>query len=166
MRGSNWPCVRVEGLLVSVGGWNQPSSMDVIRRLGQGIGGKPVNTLYALREEGGKKKWCKVFTPMPTPRLYVACVTTEEVLFAAGGEVGRGLFYEPVNTVEVMNIKTKLWSAVCTLPQKYFSLSASLCGDTLYLAGGSTGRFKTAFYCHVPDLLSPREQSQSQRNDV
>ena len=50
------------------------------------------NTLYALREEGSENKWCKVFTPMPTPRLYVACVTTEEVLVAAGGEVGRGLF--------------------------------------------------------------------------
>ena len=119
-------------------------------------------TLYVLREEGGEKKWCKVFTLMPTPRLYVACVTTEEVLVAAGGEVGCGLFYEPVNTVEVMNIKTKLWSAVCPLPQKSFSLSASLCGNTIYLAGGSTGRFKdikTAFYCHVPDLLGPREPS-------
>ena len=165
----NFGLAIVEGLLVSVGGWKQSSPMDVIRRLGQGIGGEPINTLYTLREEGGKKKWCKVFTPMPTPRLYVACVTTEEVLLAAGGEVGRGLFYEPVNTVEVMNIETKLWSAVSPLPQKCFSLSASLCGDTLYLAGGSTGRFKeikTAFSCHITHLLSPREQSQSQRNDV
>ena len=41
-----------------------------------------------------------------------------------------------LSTVEVMNISTKQWTTVSPLPQKQSLLSGTVCGDTLYLAGG------------------------------
>ncbi|CAI8032246.1 hypothetical protein GBAR_LOCUS18246, partial [Geodia barretti] len=59
----------IDGLLTSVGGYG------------------PTNTLLSLTGEGEKKEWSEVFPPMPTPRMHVACVTTEQALVVAGGAV-------------------------------------------------------------------------------
>ena len=124
----------IDGLLTSVGGANNGYT----------------NTLLSLTGEGERKQWSEIFPPMPTPHT-AACVATKQVLVVAGGYAGRFLA-----TVEVMNISTKQWTTVSPLPQKQYNLSGTVCGDTLYLAGGSTDLTlsKSVFACSLPDLLT------------
>ena len=126
----------IDGLLTSVGGFNNGYT----------------NTLLSLTGEGERKQWSEIFPPMPTPHQTAACVTTEQALVVAGGHAD-GIV---LATVEVMNISTKQWTTVSPLPQKQFFLSGTVCGDTLYLAGGSKGNTpsKSVFACSLPDLLT------------
>ena len=123
----------VEGVLTSVGGITN---------------GSTTNTLLSLTGEGERKQWSEIFPPMPTPRGCVACVTTQRDLVAVGG----------TDAVEIMDLQNKLWSAVSPLPRNYCSLSAAVCGDKLYLAGGSAGSLffgpsKSVFSCSLQDLV-------------
>ena len=127
----------IDGLLTSVGGANNGYT----------------NTLLSLTGEGMRKQWSEIFPPMPTPRGTVACITTEQSLVVAGGNRSGGL----LDTVEVMNINTKQWTTVSPLPQKQCELSATVCGDTLYLAGGIDNNYsytKSVFTCSLTDLLT------------
>ena len=127
----------IDGLLTSVGGYNNGY----------------INTLLSLTGEGMRKQWSEIFPPMPTPRQSVACITTEQSLVGAGGNASGGF----LDIVEVMNINTKQWTTVCLLPQKQQQLSAIVCGDTLYLAGGIDSGFtqsKSVFTCSLTDLLT------------
>ena len=124
----------VNGLLTSVGG-----------RLNNVY----TNTLFSLTGEGMAKKWFEIFSPMPTPRQSVACVTTKEFLVVIGGLSGGG----GLDIVEVMNMNTKQWTTVSSLPQKQYALSTAVCGDTLYLAGGFNVASKSVFSCPLPNLL-------------
>ena len=128
----------IDGLLTSVGGG------DPMR------GDGPTNTLFSLTGEGERKQWSQIFPPMPTSRRNAACVTTEQALVVAGGCGAGG----HLDTVEVMNTDTKAWTKVASLPQKCYLLTATVFGDRLYLAGGSTGYpSKLVFTCSLPDLL-------------
>ena len=124
--------VVIDGLLTSVGG------------------GDPTNTLLSLTGEGERKQWSQIFPPMPTSRSGAACVTTKQALVVAGG-VGAGGY---LDTVEVMDTDTKVWTKVASLPEKRNSLTAAILGDRLYLAGGYP-RSKSIFTCFLPDLLPP-----------
>ena len=127
----------IDGLLTSVGGYNNGY----------------INTLLSLTGEGMRKQWSEIFPPMPTPRQSVACITTEQSLVGAGGNASGGF----LDIVEVMNINTKQWTTVCLLPQKQQQLSAIVCGDTLYLAGGFDSGYKSSksvFTCSLTDLLT------------
>ena len=125
----------IDGLLTSVGGYNNDYT----------------NTLLSLTGEGVRKQWSEIFPPMPTPRRSVTCITTEQSLVVAGGYVSGGI----LDTVEVMNINTKQWTTVCPLPQKQTQLSATVCGDTLYLAGWINFKpSKSVFTCSLTDLLT------------
>ena len=128
----------IDGLLTSVGGY----------------GPGPTNTLLSLTGEGERKQWSQIFPPMPTPRENPACVTTEQALVVAGG-YGAGGY---LDTVEVMNTDTKVWTKVASLPEKRSLLTATVLGERLYLAGGVTDRYqqsKSVFTCSLPDLLPP-----------
>ena len=129
----NYGLAVIDGLLTSVGGYNNGYT----------------NTLLSLTGEGEIKQWSEIFPPMPTPRCYVACVSTEQTLIVAGGKVG-DMFKDMLDTVEVMNINTKQWMAVTSFPQKSQFLSATSLGDTLYIAGDGS----SVFTCSIPDLLS------------
>ena len=127
----------IDGLLTSVGGYNNDY----------------INTLLSLTGEGMRKQWSEIFPPMPTPRQSVACITTEQSLVVAGGEGSGG----HLDTVEVMNINTKQWTTVSPLPQKQSALSSTVCGDTLYLAGGIDSSYKSSksvFTRSLTDLLT------------
>ena len=127
----------IDGLLTSVGGYNNDC----------------INTLLSLTGEGMRKQWSEIFPPMPTPYQSVACITTEQSLVVAGGYRNDG----DLDIVEVMNINTKQWTTVSPLPQKQDSLSATVCGDTLYLAGGVDSGYKSSksvFTCSLTDLLT------------
>ena len=127
--------VIIDGILTSVGGYNRDCT----------------NTLLSLTGEGKEKQWSEIFPPMPTPRWSAACVATKQALVVAGGHTGSCL-----TTVEVMNINSKQWTTASPLPQKQALLSGAVCGDTLYLAGGSASLnpSKSVFSCSLPDLLT------------
>ena len=129
--------VIIDGLVTSVGGFNNGYT----------------NTLLSLTGEGERKKWSEIFPPMPTPRRNAASITTEQALVVAGGFADTYL-----DTVEVMNVKTKQWTTVSPLPQKFSRLSGTVCGGTLYLTGGftsTTSPSKSVFTCSIPDLTTP-----------
>ena len=135
----------IDGLLTSVGGYNK----------------RHTNILLSLTGEGERRQWSEVFHPMLIARSYTACITTEQALIVAGG-LCRG---DPVDTVEVMNISTKVWTTASSLPQKLSLLSGIVSGDTLYLAGGFTGRLGSnkVFACSLPDLLKLETVGSSRR---
>ena len=124
------------GLLTSVGGYDSGCT----------------NTLLSLTGDGERWQWLEVFPPMPTPRLNVACITTEQALVVAGGFASGYL-----DTVEVMNVNTKQWTTASSLPQKHLQLSDAVCGDTLYLAGGYDVGYKpskSVFTCSLSVLVT------------
>ena len=133
----NYGLAVIDSLLTSVGGYNNGN----------------INTLLSLTGEGMRRQWSEIFPPMLTPQSSVACITTEQSLVVAGGD-GSGGF---LDIVEVMNINTKQWTTVCPLPQTQYLLSATVCGDTLYLAGGFDSGYKASksvFACSLTDLLT------------
>ena len=63
----------------------------------------------------------------------MAAVTTKEHLIVAGGyRGGVGI----LTTVEVMDTRTLVWTAVASLPHPYRKPSVTICGDQLYMLGG------------------------------
>ena len=125
----------ISGILTSVGGYN---SHDV-----------DTNILLSLSLS---EEWQEVFPRMPTPRNRTACITAENVLVVAGGTAD-----DTLATVEVMEINTKQWSTVSSLPQKLHSSSGIICKDSFYLAGGFNGvlQSKSVFTCSLSDILQP-----------
>ena len=127
----------IDGFLTSIGGWNTNG---------------PTNALFSLRKDGDRKKWLRIFPPMPTPRESAVCVITEQALVVAGGWVAGDI----TDNVEAFHTGTKLWITVCSLPHKFSSLSATICGNMLYVAGGLTEDLtpsKSVFTCSLSDLL-------------
>ena len=122
----------IDGLLTSVGGYGL------------------TNTLLSLTGEGERKQWSQIFPSMPTSRRDAACVTSEQALVVAGGYGASGY----LDTVEVMDTDTKVWTKVASLPEKCNSLTATVLGDRLYLAGGYP-HSKLVFTCSLPHLLTP-----------
>ena len=135
----------IDGLLTSVGGQERKDGWNSCT----------TNTLLSFTGEGEKKKWSKVFPPMTKQRSNPACTTTQQALIVAGGY---NMYASGAqDTVEVMDIKSKQWTTACPLPQRFSELSGTVCGDSLYLAGGYTGVSwsKSVFTCSLPDLLQP-----------
>ena len=110
--------------------------LAVINNLLTAVGGKPsglfsgdyTNRLVSFN--GGK--WVSVFPPMPTKRKWLAVISAQNYLIAAGGEGEGG----DLSTVEVMNIATQEWYTAASLPEPVFNMSATVCGGRLYLLGG------------------------------
>ena len=78
-----------------------------------------------------------------------------------------------------MNTHTKQWNTVPRLPRRCSELSAAICENTLYLAGGITASsslkglncpFKSVFTCSLPELLTSNTRGsrlrQPPRNNV
>ena len=137
------------------------SSLVVIDSVLTCVGGyrdyEYTNSLLSLTGGGGRRQWCEVFPAMPTARSSTVSVTTQHTLIVAGGfGVGKNL-----DIVEVMDIPTKQWSTASRLPHPFgviSSVSGTICGDKLYLAGGFVGLgedSKSVLTCSVTDLLSP-----------
>ena len=111
-----------------------------------GRGNDYTNTLLSLTGEGERKQWSEIFPPMPTPRSHVACVSTERTLIVAGGKKK----LVELGTVEVMNINTRQWMEVTSLPHRSQFLSVTSIGKKLYIAEYGD----SVFTCSIPDLLS------------
>ncbi len=120
------------------------------------IGGKstdltPVSTLLSY-----SKKWVSAFPNMRVERYWTISVKHKSFLIVMGGE---GRDKRVLNTVEVLDLNTHQWSFAPDLPRPMDSATAAICGDHLYLGGGShsgTSRFITA--CSLPTLLQGTSQ--------
>ena len=137
------------------------SSLAVLHGFVTAIGGcvpdrlTPENKLLCLMRE---KEWVKYFPPMPTKRWKSSAVTTKQHLVVAGGKLESPT---QLNTVEVMDIQTLIWSTVASLPHPYSEASATICGDQLYLLGGfdDNGKTKSVLTCSLKELLYGNKMS-------
>ena len=135
------------------------SSLAVISGQLTGIGGcedvfrKHTYTNKLLSRHEGRS-WSDVFPPMPTKRRGSTAITSKEHLIVAGGTIGP-LCSDNLNTVEVMNTKTLVWSTVASLPHPYVLASSTICGDHLYMLGGWDDKDKTksVLTCSLTELL-------------
>ena len=90
---------------------------------------------------------------MPTKRYGTTAITSKEHLIVAGGATGLDRA-DNVNTVEVMNIKTLVWSTVASLPHPYSWAPATICGDNVYMLGGWS-----LLSCSLTELLQSSSSS-------
>ena len=132
------------------------SSLVVIRGLPiaiGGCGGGQQNKLLSIVD----KTWVEHFPPMPTKRSHTVAVTTQHHLIVAGGYDGSHY----LNTVEVMDIQTLVWSTAACLPHPYYWASAAICGDQLYMLGGvdNDGHTKLVLTCLLTSLLQSRSDT-------
>ena len=98
-------------------------------------------------------KWVTIFPPMPTKRDWLAVISAQNYLIAAGGGVG---IAETLSTVEVMNIATREWYTAASLPEPVYRMLATVCGGRLYLLGGGDKIYRlthAVFTCTLDSLL-------------
>ena len=129
------------------------SAYGLLTAVGGKQSGKPTNTLLSLTGEGSKRKWSEHFPPMPTKRYLTAVVCSGRSLVVAGGQVDH---LTPLSTVEVMDIDSLQWFTASSLPHPLTEASATICGEILYMLGGSAhiGRQrKSVFACSLSALL-------------
>ena len=143
----------VNGTLTSIGGFEG------------GIVRSPKNQLFSLpfaESNTTGDGWMVKLPPMPTRRCNTAAITTEATLIVAGGENGT-TYMQRLSTVEVMDTKTPAWSTVASLPHPYSSISATICGDDVYLLGGLDGdkQTKSVLTCSLTELLQSRRETTS-----
>ena len=135
------------------------SSLAVIRGLLTSIGGykwsTPDNKLLSIVN----KQWMEHFPPMPTKRSHTVAVTTEQHLIVAGGEHGSNR----LDTVEVMDIHTLVWSTAANLLCPYSYASATICGDHIYMLGGrdKDSLTKLVLTCSLTKLLQSCSETSS-----
>jgi hypothetical protein len=104
----------------------------------------------------------EVFAAMPTKRRGTTAVTSKDHLIVAGGAIGVLTAYQ-LNTVEVMDINSLVWSIVASIPHPYTGASATICGDQLYMLGGvddKGNKTTSVVTCSLTELLqSPSSSS-------
>ena len=139
---------------------NEYCSITVINGCLTTIGGGSYpyysNELFSLMFTGTSAdsgtKWTQQFPPMPTERKLTTSLCNGTTLIVAGGE-GEGA--RALSTVEVLNTGTYQWSTAADLPQPTRYASATVCGDQLFMLGGS-GEYlyvKSAYTCSISALL-------------
>ena len=141
----------------------QYSGLAVVRGLLTSIGGRKgaigtVDHKLLSIVNDKDQKWVEKFPPMPTKRCDTATVTTKHHLIVAGGESGKRTMSCRLNTVEVMDVRTLVWSTAASLPHPYSKASATICGDYIYMLGGfdKDGHSKSVLTCSLTKLLQLR----------
>ena len=146
----------VNGLLTAIGGRGPRNKLfSLITRLVESSRAKPVKQRRCDKSKDSPpstdRKWVEHYPPMPTKRSHTTAITTQDHLIVAGG-VSRA---NRLNTVEVMNTQTLVWSTAAKLPQPGYSATATICGDRLYILGGF-GEYKhtkSVLTCSLTKLL-------------
>ena len=133
-------CVYESGSITIINGWLTT------------VGGSHSNKLFSLTREGSGRRWTEKFPPMPTKRIGTTAVCTGTSLIVAGGMVKSIM----LSTVEVMNTVNRQWSTAADLPEPMYCASATICGDQLYMLGGTNGIYcytKSVYTCSVSALF-------------
>ena len=107
--------------------------------------------ILTLMGEGREKKWLHYFPEMLTWRNSTAAVCSGHSLIVAGGAHDRYI----LSTVEVLDTDTYQWSIASPLTLPFAGAQLSICGERLYVVGGSNlcGRTQSVLSCSVPELL-------------
>ena len=149
---SDFSLAVVDGLLTAVGG--DDMSLRWFR----------TNVLLSYKD----KKWVRKFPSMPTRRSNAVVVSNDNILVVIGGyEENRtrdGTPNKRLETVEIMDIKTKRWFTAAPLPYGITGGSATICGDYLYIMGGYTtfsSGPKVVSFCSLEALLHSNPQESS-----
>ena len=98
--------------------------------------GKVTNTLSTWYEEEGQ--WKQVLPPMPTGRFRPAVICHANLLLVTGGVTEDESTV--LNTTDVLDLTTMKWSTPegLNLPVPLWGHHLALCGEYLYLVGGTT----------------------------
>ena len=141
--------VIVDGLVTAVGG------NDMSLRWFK------TNTLLSYKN----KKWVQKFPSMPTKRSNAVVVSNDNVLVVIGGygvdQRMDGTPNKRLETVEIMDIKTKKWFTAAPLPYGITDGTATICGDFLYIMGGTSIFSKVVSFCSLEALLHSNAQESS-----
>ena len=116
------------------------------------LSGEVTDSLLSLTGEGRGDKWSQYFPPMTTKRYLTAATCHGRSIIVAGGNNNEGR----LNTVEVLNMDTRLWSVASSLPHPIFWATTSICGVRLYLLGGKEypgGETRSVLTCSISELL-------------
>ena len=137
---------------------NQHCSLVIINGQLTAIGGKDIHSKFTNKLLSLKAVWKEVFPPMSIKRCSTTAVTMKEHVIVAGGATALDLC---ISTVEVMNIRTLLWSSVASLPHAYDYASGNICGDQLYMLGGwdNKNKTKSVLTCSLIELLQSSSSS-------
>ena len=103
--------MNIENELVTVGGDNKEGNW-----FGQQV---DLSKVYTYSQE----KWVEKYSPKPTKRWECSSVYMNSVLIVAGGVSGNSTH---ITTVEMLNIHSKQWSKVNSLPTPISFSSASI----------------------------------------
>ena len=113
-------------------------------------------------------KWVQHFPSMPTKRMSSAVACNGSILVVIGGyekiQKADGTPAKRLETVEIMDIKTRKWFTAPPLPFGITDATASISGDTLYVMGGYTTSYsydKVVSYCSLKALLQSTTQESS-----
>ena len=127
-------------------------SLAVVNGLLTAVGGSqagyPSKSLLGLTHQ---ETWTEQFPPMTYYHKSPAVACTSTSLIVAGGWGPD----EERAAVEVMDIETLRWSVTASLPYPWYSGTATVCGDKLYIAGGFAKDVmtKSVLTCVVSELL-------------
>ena len=105
----------------------------------RGLGNSVTRNLISLK--GGEiKTWETHFPKMPIKRYHAAATTTSKHLIVIGGITRVSLTgsLEAVNKVDVLNFQAAplTWCTVASLTFPFCKMSATICGNQLYVMGG------------------------------
>ena len=89
------------------------------------LGGRSVKTNKLLSWKN--QVWEEVFPPMSTARCEHAVLVVSDYVIAAGGAVE--------TSVELFSTITNTWSTVASLPRPLDFITATVCGDKVYVMG-------------------------------
>ena len=148
-------------------------TLTVVSDLVTAVAGKDSSNNYTntlLSFKGWRKRWVEHFRPMPTKCALTAVVCHGKDLVVAGGVAGReGAEFVKLNTVQVMDTETQQWSTVSSLPHPLTEGSATVCGDSIYIAGRKEQQCyntNSVFTCSLSALLRSRTGNCSVWNTI
>ena len=135
---SAYTLVTIDGTLTAVGGMSTRKLLS-----------------YTETPEGGI--WTEEYPPMSIERFNATAACNNNMLVVAGG-FGKG--WSSIADVEVLNVPSRLWATVQSLPYPIYSASATVCNETVYIVGGyfekARGHF-SVLSCHSSFLTGEVE---------
>ena len=134
---------------------NKGSRLVMVRDILTAIGGsQPItNKIYSYTG----MKWESIFPPMKSARCGMAVASNNNVLVVAGGKWE----WDRLTTVEVMDISTRTWTEVASLPYPLSHGNATICKGTLYIIGGEDQitSTKSILKCNLSQLLESKPKT-------
>ena len=99
------------------------------------------------------KKWERLLPPMPTKRSLTTSQVYDNRLIICGGLLPDKTASD---SVEVLDLATKKWTRVQSIPDKLCRANSTICEDIMYLVGGiEDGQMATSkvYKVHLPSIM-------------